>query len=612
MSLSDVTAAQSEHRDRQAVVARRRDPRAPGGARAPPGACPASHLDVDRRGARVRDPARPSGSRRGGAGGHAAAGGGSSGARRARAQVLGKVGAPARRIRAARFDVAIDLQGLIKSGLLTAYTGAPLRIGFTAGHCRERPERALHQPAGARRPPTARARGRPVPVPARRRSASRRGRSSSTCPMPARGRAPHGGASWASRASSAATGWWRSIPARAARTSGGRSRTSGASRERLASEPDARVLLLWGPDEVAHGARRSATGCRARARSSRRPRTSHELAALLRRAALMVANDTGPLHLAAALGTPCLGLFGPTRAERNGPYGPRGRGLQSPDGTMAALDAGGGVRRGAGDARRAGGRGVSRLSRHHHRVERGGAPARLPRERGLGGRDRRGGRRVRRQDGPDRARVHRQGLGAAVARLRGPEELRHRPGDRRLDPLARRRRAGDLRAARAYPRHPRATTAPRTATRSRGGTSSGAPGCATAASIPTTSSGSSGGAPGASWRTRSTSRSRVDGRVETLAEPMLHHSYRDLEDFVRRSNRYSTLAAQDWIRRGRRVGLAGARDSAPRPLLLHVHCSPRLPRRLAGLRARRPLRRLRVPAHGQGVGDPPGPEARRG
>jgi ADP-heptose:LPS heptosyltransferase len=51
----------------------------------------------------------------------------------------------------------------------------------------------------------------------------------------------------------------------------------------------------------------------------------------------MVANDTGPLHLAAALGTSSLGLFGPTRAERNGPHGPHGRGLQSPDGTMAGL-----------------------------------------------------------------------------------------------------------------------------------------------------------------------------------------------------------------------------------------------------------------------------------
>ncbi|MFZ1059138.1 MAG: glycosyltransferase family 9 protein, partial [Candidatus Rokuibacteriota bacterium] len=47
--------------------------------------------------------------------------------------------------------------------------------------------------------------------------------------------------------------------------------------------------------------------------------------------------DTGPLHLAAALGTPSIGLYGPTRAERNGPYGPRCRGLQSPNGTMGAI-----------------------------------------------------------------------------------------------------------------------------------------------------------------------------------------------------------------------------------------------------------------------------------
>ena len=56
---------------------------------------------------------------------------------------------------------------------------------------------------------------------------------------------------------------------------------------------------------------------------------------------------------------------------------------------------------------------------------------------------------------------------------------------------------------------------------------------------------------------------RADGRVERLAEPLLHHSYRSLDDFVHRSNRYSTLAAQDWIQRGRRVGLG---DLIVRPL----------------------------------------------
>lgn len=54
------------------------------------------------------------------------------------------------------------------------------------------------------------------------------------------------------------------------------------------------------------------------------PETSlAELAALERRARLMIGSDTGPLHLAAAVGTPCVGLYGPTQAARSGPYGPQ-------------------------------------------------------------------------------------------------------------------------------------------------------------------------------------------------------------------------------------------------------------------------------------------------
>jgi len=55
----------------------------------------------------------------------------------------------------------------------------------------------------------------------------------------------------------------------------------------------------------------------------------------------------------------------------------------------------------------------------------------------------------------------------------------------------------------------------------------------------------------------------VEGHVKAVAEPMLHHSYRGLEDFVARSNRYSTLAAQEIVRRGGQVGLT---DLALRPL----------------------------------------------
>ncbi len=53
-----------------------------------------------------------------------------------------------------------------------------------------------------------------------------------------------------------------------------------------------------------------------------------QLTALLRRSSLVIAGDTGPLHLAAALEIPVVGLFGPTDPARNGPYGTRSRVLR--------------------------------------------------------------------------------------------------------------------------------------------------------------------------------------------------------------------------------------------------------------------------------------------
>ena len=52
------------------------------------------------------------------------------------------------------------------------------------------------------------------------------------------------------------------------------------------------------------------------------------LIALLRRARIVVGPDTGPLHLAAALGVPTVGLYGPTDPRRNGPYGNHHRTLR--------------------------------------------------------------------------------------------------------------------------------------------------------------------------------------------------------------------------------------------------------------------------------------------
>jgi heptosyltransferase-1 len=58
------------------------------------------------------------------------------------------------------------------------------------------------------------------------------------------------------------------------------------------------------------------------------PSTVGQLIALVRRAAVVIAGDTGPLHLAAALERPVVGIYGPTNPARNGPYGTASRVLR--------------------------------------------------------------------------------------------------------------------------------------------------------------------------------------------------------------------------------------------------------------------------------------------
>lgn len=73
------------------------------------------------------------------------------------------------------------------------------------------------------------------------------------------------------------------------------------------------VLVAWGPGE-------ESLACAIGAPIA--PATNfRELAWLVGRARLVVGADTGPLHLAAALGTPVIGIYGPTNPARNGPYG---------------------------------------------------------------------------------------------------------------------------------------------------------------------------------------------------------------------------------------------------------------------------------------------------
>lgn len=246
--------------------------------------------------------------------------------------VVAKVRGLVRRLAAGRFDVAVDLQGLWKSGVITALTRAPLRIGLAATHCRERPSawftnRHVTPPGAA------------VHVVDQYLAvAAALGIDLAAVGPPAFpiSREPAAEARMAR--------WLEDEGAKATTPlvllnpgSGGDHKRWAVEAfrrlgEELAVRLGARVAITWGPGEeplaraIAHGMR---TGALVPPST-----TIIEMIALFRRAALVVGGDTGPVHVAAVLGVPTIGLYGPTSARRNGPYGPRVAAIQSSNGRM--------------------------------------------------------------------------------------------------------------------------------------------------------------------------------------------------------------------------------------------------------------------------------------
>ncbi|MCR4410788.1 MAG: glycosyltransferase family 9 protein [Thermoguttaceae bacterium] len=210
-------------------------------------------------------------------------------------------------------DVAIDVQSLSKSALVAWISGAPLRIGFArpvgrelspwCNNLRVRPTAThvvdqyleLLGPLGIRQP-TVRFQ---VPETATERETADRlvrqmGLDGGYAILNA-------GAGWPSKR-------W---PA---------DRFAAVARY-LGQSWHLPSLVLWAGTEERGWAEQIVAGSEGHAKLAP-PTSLRELAALARQARLFVGCDTGPLHLAAAVGTPCVGLFGPWPAERNGPYGP--------------------------------------------------------------------------------------------------------------------------------------------------------------------------------------------------------------------------------------------------------------------------------------------------
>jgi heptosyltransferase-1 len=252
---------------------------------------------------------------------------------------LGQLAAAARGVRSlasrlagARFDVVIDLQSLIKSGVLVGMTRASQRVGFAARDCRE-PLSALFTNRRVARPV-----GRHVveqylalleplalgpPVLEFRLPSDPAAEAGADAFFVAAGLKPRDRVVVLNPGAGRPDKRWP--PDR-----------FGALARRLADESVARAVVVWGPGEET-AARAITQGAGGRVAMAP-PTDLLQLIALLRRASVVVAGDTGPLHLAAALGRPCVGIYGPTSRQRNGPYGVGHRTFQGAHGQIESVE----------------------------------------------------------------------------------------------------------------------------------------------------------------------------------------------------------------------------------------------------------------------------------
>ncbi|MCE2540277.1 MAG: glycosyltransferase family 9 protein [Acidobacteria bacterium] len=242
-------------------------------------------------------------------------------------------GALRRELREVRYDVALDVQGLGKSALVARLSGARRVVGFSTPFLREPWARWLHTESadpGRRRHVVDRNLGilGALGLADRDWSFPIRADALPAVDVPRRCLDPLRGCVLINPNAAWSTKRWP--PER-----------YGAVAAHVARAHGRPCVVIWGPGDEARAA--AVVAASAGAARLAPPTDLVELAALLRAGALLVSGDTGPLHLAAALGTPVVGLYGPSDPARNGPWSPDDEVVSSfPDCACAARRAGAG------------------------------------------------------------------------------------------------------------------------------------------------------------------------------------------------------------------------------------------------------------------------------
>jgi lipopolysaccharide heptosyltransferase I len=220
-------------------------------------------------------------------------------------------------LRRTGYDVAIDMQGLLKSALVARLSGARRVVGFSGPYAREPLARWLYtdvyDPGGA---------GMYAPSETRHVVTINLGLLSPLGVSPGtpefRLDAPRSAA--VDDVIARAGGRFALLNAGAAwPNKRWPAERFAALAVQLRERRGLVSIVLWGPGErtIADQVIARASGAAFLAPET----TIADVAALASAAAIMVSGDTGPTHIASALGTPLVGIYGPTRPERNGPMG---------------------------------------------------------------------------------------------------------------------------------------------------------------------------------------------------------------------------------------------------------------------------------------------------